>query len=91
VLSKPAHHLGIMGGGKEPAIDIRLPPDLKSKVAVWASRQNDKPSLSEAIRRLLEKALAGTIASRQRSGEGAPTPAKMAARAIEEMGTRLCH
>jgi hypothetical protein len=34
-----------------------LPPALRSSVETWAKQQNDKPSRSEAIRRLIEFAL----------------------------------
>jgi metal-responsive CopG/Arc/MetJ family transcriptional regulator len=37
---------------------IRLPPALRSDIENWAKRQKDKPSRSEAIRRLIEFALA---------------------------------
>jgi Arc/MetJ-type ribon-helix-helix transcriptional regulator len=64
---------------------VRLPPELKSKVGAWANRQKDRPSLSKAIRRLLEKSLARTIAPRQRS-QGARKAADMAAREIDRLG-----
>jgi metal-responsive CopG/Arc/MetJ family transcriptional regulator len=36
-----------------------MPPDLEAKLTAWIERQPEpKPSRSEAIRRLLEKALA---------------------------------
>jgi hypothetical protein len=57
--------------GQVPVTAVRLPPELKSKVGAWANRQKDQPSLSEAIRRLLEKTLAGTIASSARIISGA--------------------
>ena len=37
---------------------IGLPPALRSAIEAWATRQHDKPSRSEAIRRLIEFALA---------------------------------
>jgi Arc/MetJ-type ribon-helix-helix transcriptional regulator len=73
--------------GQDPVMAVRLPPELKSNVGAWANRQKDKPSLSEAIRRLLEKALAGTIAPRQRS-QGARKATDMAAREIDRLGDR---
>ena len=33
---------------------LRLPPALKADIERWAKKQNDKPSRSEAIRRLIE-------------------------------------
>jgi hypothetical protein len=63
---------------------LRLPPGLKSKIGAWATRQDDKPSLSEAIRRLVELGLAGEVAPRQRS-RGAKA-AEMAGRTIDRLG-----
>jgi hypothetical protein len=44
--------------GRHPVLAIRLPPALRSGIETWAKKQNDKPSRSEAIRRLIEFALA---------------------------------
>jgi hypothetical protein len=71
-------------GHDHPAVTLRLLPELKLKVAAWANRQGDKPSLSVAIRRLVEKALAGTIAPRQPS-KGARKATEMAAREIDRV------
>jgi Arc/MetJ-type ribon-helix-helix transcriptional regulator len=72
--------------GQVPVTAVRLPPELKSKVGAWANRQKDQPSLSEAIRRLLEKTLAGTIAPRQRSKRSRRKATDMAAREIDRLG-----
>jgi Arc/MetJ-type ribon-helix-helix transcriptional regulator len=69
--------------GQVPVMAVRLPPKLKSKVGAWANHQGDKPSLSEAIRRLLEKALAGTSTPRQPSKGAARKATEMAAREID--------
>jgi metal-responsive CopG/Arc/MetJ family transcriptional regulator len=37
---------------------FRAPPDLTAEVEAWAKRQPDSPSRSEAIRRLVQVALA---------------------------------
>jgi len=70
---------------RNPVILIRLPPKLKSKVAAWAKWQSDKPSLAVAIDRLLEKALAGAIASRQPRKGAAGKATEMAAREIDRL------
>jgi len=44
--------------GRDPVLTVRLPRALRSAIEGWAKQQNDKPSRSEAIRRLLEFALA---------------------------------
>jgi hypothetical protein len=38
-------------------VGIRLSAEKRQKIEAWASLQADKPSLSEAIRRLLDQAL----------------------------------
>jgi hypothetical protein len=36
---------------------FRLPPDFRAAIDAWARKQDDKPSRSEAIRRLIELGL----------------------------------
>jgi hypothetical protein len=44
--------------GIGPAIGLRLYPELQTRIDAWTAKQPDpKPSLPEAIRRLVEKAL----------------------------------
>jgi hypothetical protein len=43
--------------GKDPVSAIRLSPDFRAAVDAWAAQQDDKPSRSEAIRRLVELGL----------------------------------
>ena len=64
---------------------IRLSPDLRERVDKWAARQVGSPSRSEAIRRLVEAALAGTTAPSQRSKESARLAANLAAREIDPL------
>jgi ribosome-binding protein aMBF1 (putative translation factor) len=45
--------------GHDPVSAIRLSPTLKSKIDNWANQQDDQPSRSAAIRRLLNLALNG--------------------------------
>jgi metal-responsive CopG/Arc/MetJ family transcriptional regulator len=37
---------------------LRIPPALRAEIEKWAQQEKDKPSRSQAIRRLLEFALA---------------------------------
>jgi hypothetical protein len=46
--------------GHDPTTTIRLSDEIKSKIDDWAARQEDNPPRSEAIRRLVERALAGS-------------------------------
>jgi hypothetical protein len=50
--------------GQDPVLALRLPPPLRLAIEGWAKQQDDKPSRSEAIRRLLEFALAIKTKSR---------------------------
>jgi hypothetical protein len=43
--------------GQDPTLTVRLPMDLRSAIETWAKHQKDKPTRSEAIRRLIEIAL----------------------------------
>ena len=43
--------------GRDPIMALRMPPALRSDLENWAKRQPDNPSLSEALRQLLEWAL----------------------------------
>jgi hypothetical protein len=55
--------------GRDPVSAIRLSPALKSAIASWANQQNDKPSRSEAIRRLIEFALSAKAKKRNADGK----------------------
>jgi hypothetical protein len=49
-----------------------MPPELRAQVEDWAVRQDDSPSLSEAIRRIVEGFLAAESADagKARKGKG---------------------
>jgi Arc/MetJ-type ribon-helix-helix transcriptional regulator len=74
--------------GQDPVTAVRLPAELKSKIDTWANRQKDKPSLSEAIRQLLEKAVAGTAAPSQSDKGRTRLAANLAAREIDQLGDK---
>ena len=44
--------------GHDPKIALRMPTETRQAVEAWAAKQPDKPSLSEAIRRMVELVLA---------------------------------
>jgi Arc/MetJ-type ribon-helix-helix transcriptional regulator len=44
--------------GHDPLVGVRMPPELRARIDAWAARQEDTPSLSEAVRRMLERQLA---------------------------------
>jgi hypothetical protein len=43
--------------GITPMVGVRLPAEARREVERWAKQRDDKPSLSEAIRRLVELGL----------------------------------
>ena len=43
--------------GMAPVLPVRAPKELIARVEVWAQKQPDKPSRSEAVRRLIEMGL----------------------------------
>ena len=63
--------------GKDPLMGFRASPLMRASVVRWAENQPDIPTLSEAIRRLVE---IGLVTSK---APGRPTVAKGAARAAE--------
>jgi hypothetical protein len=54
--------------GQDPILALRLPPALRSAIESWAKQQKDKPSRSEAIRRLIAFALTAKV-KRQNTGD----------------------
>jgi uncharacterized protein (DUF4415 family) len=52
---KPKKKMGRPRIGKDVAetVAVRIPPDVRKAIEAWAKQQEDKPSLSEAIRRIL--------------------------------------
>jgi hypothetical protein len=64
---------------------FRAPPLLRASIVKWAENQPDRPTLPEAVRRLVELGL--TLKKKRRSGnEGQKQRARtMAAETIDEM------
>ena len=50
-------------------VGVRLYPDLEKRLDAWASKLPDKPSRPEAIRRLIDMALAIKVNKKQRSDD----------------------
>jgi hypothetical protein len=58
IAEKPKRPPGRPRTGITPLTGLRIPAELNAKLDAWMERQPDpKPSRSEAIRRLLERAL----------------------------------
>jgi hypothetical protein len=71
---------------KDPVTAVRLPVNLGASVDRWARQQADKPSRSEAIRRLVEYAIATPLAGKgRRSVEDTAGASAMAGHAIDSL------
>jgi metal-responsive CopG/Arc/MetJ family transcriptional regulator len=66
---------------------LQLPTALLSKVDAWANLQDDGPSRSEAVRRLIEQAL-DAAASPKRGKATARAASKMASRELENLADK---
>jgi hypothetical protein len=65
---------------------MRVSDKFLKSVDAWRRKQEGGPSRAEAIRRLVEQALAGGSSARQRSKKTAQKASNMAAREIENLG-----
>jgi hypothetical protein len=72
--------------GKGVLIGVRLQPPNLAALDAWIMDQPGSPSRPEAIRRLVEQALASKGAPRPLSKEAARKASMMAAREIESLG-----
>jgi hypothetical protein len=57
-----------------------------AKIDVWRRRQEDLPGRAEAIRRLVERAIAAEPPAPRARSKGAPKAAEMASREINKLG-----
>jgi Arc/MetJ-type ribon-helix-helix transcriptional regulator len=72
--------------GRDPVTAIRLSKELRETVDKWADSQDDQPSRSEAIRRLVELGLKVKAPAKTASKPGRRLRAQeLAANAIEKM------
>jgi hypothetical protein len=71
--------------GQGTQIQVRLQPDPLALLDAWIAKQEDVPSRPEAIRRLVEAALAGTPVPSKRSKGSTRLAANLAAREIDPL------
>ncbi len=57
---QPQKRRGPAPTGKGTPIQVRLQPGALAALEAWCSKQSDKPSRPEGIRRLVDTALAGS-------------------------------
>jgi hypothetical protein len=71
--------------GKDPVTAIRLSVELRNRVDAWAADQADHPKRSEAIRRLVERALASAQPVARHSKKTAAHAHEIAAQTIDSI------
>lgn len=77
--------------GIKPLMGFRADPVIRASIVRWAEKQRDLPSLSEAIRRLVELGLTVKPRARQ-TNEGHKLRAReMAGKAIDRMADETAH
>jgi hypothetical protein len=71
--------------GSTPLIGFRADPATRTAITRWAENQPDKPTLSEAIRRLVELGLTVKTKSKQPTDVGANRAKQLATKAVEKI------
>jgi Arc/MetJ-type ribon-helix-helix transcriptional regulator len=71
--------------GKAPTRTLRLTDEFLDKIDHWATQQEDQPSRSEAIRRLVERGLTINPRAKQPSPAHAARAKELARTAIDKM------
>ena len=66
-------------------IGFRADPATRAAITRWAENQPDKPTLSEAIRRLVELGLTVKTKSKQPTDVGANRAKQLATKAVEKI------
>jgi hypothetical protein len=57
----PKRKPGRPATGNDPMMGFRMPDELKAEIDAWAAAQDDKPSRSKAMRRLMKLGLASAV------------------------------
>jgi hypothetical protein len=74
--------------GNDPRMGFRAPPALRASIARWAETQPDSPSLSEAVRRLVETGLTVRQQSRRQRSPKAARANEMASRQLDRLADK---
>lgn len=74
--------------GKDPMMGFRAGPALRASIVRWAEMQADNPSLSEAVRRLVEAGLTVGSRSRQHQSARARKADEMAGRQLDRLADK---
>ena len=85
-------HVGRPATGKTPTIALRAGDEFRLAAEKWAAKQSDTPTLSEAIRRLVELGLTLQTPARPVSKPGRRLrAAELAAKAIDKIADPAAH
>ena len=57
IKDNPKKTRGRPATGKAPLVGVRMPEDFQAEIKAWAKKQQDRPALAPAIRRLVELGL----------------------------------
>src|SRR5438876_9584301 len=74
--------------GRDPVTAIRLPEELRVRVEAWATTERDRPSRSEAIRRLVEHGLAAVHGTKSSNKKSAAKAAGLAGEMVDYLSDR---
>ena len=74
-----------MTTGRSTLIGVRVQPDSLARLDKWSKSQGDKPSRPEAIRRMIELALASSDLTKQTSPKAVAKASEMAGRQIDRL------
>ena len=69
-------------------IELRASAELRTRIERWAAKRADKPSLSEAVRRLVERGLATAHSNLRPSPKAAAKASAMAGTQIDLLSDR---
>jgi hypothetical protein len=73
--------------GKDPLMGFRASPEMRASVVRWAENEPDQPTLSEAIRRLVEMGLKSVSGPKPaRNATRSSRAAELAAKVIDKLG-----
>jgi hypothetical protein len=82
---KPKNPRGRPATGKDPVVGLRMSPNLRGAIVKWAEDQPDKPTLSEATRRLVELGLTVKVRLKQPSRARANKADAIAADQLDQL------
>jgi hypothetical protein len=86
IKAKPKKTRGRPATGRDPMMGFRASPVLRASIVTWAEGQPDKPTLSEATRRLVELGLTVKAPAGPTSNPGRKLRAQeLATKAIDKM------